>query len=231
MVNQKLVTFIKTVAFILGAIVLVVMGYLVGDGVRGKQQQQAITQTQESISQQSSSNTAQNGEGITQQGVKDFLIAYYTRKELSENRNRFKPFMTEGLYQAIVNEEEKPVNQAYKGYVVDEVFTDANIYIDSVKNEVLVTVKYNQVYLAKKNNYEQSTVKNNTDTIKLTYVKNNGNWLINQMEKMSLVKATNQTNMLGVQAKVEDEYGLTPENTANATETISSTTQETTTGE
>src|SRR5574340_137013 len=32
---------------------------------------------------------------ITQNDVKKFLVAYYTKKDLEENRNRYKPFMTE----------------------------------------------------------------------------------------------------------------------------------------
>ncbi|HEL1183892.1 TPA: hypothetical protein TVL29_000600, partial [Streptococcus equi subsp. zooepidemicus] len=39
--------------------------------------------------------------------VKKFLIAYYTKKDLEENRQRYKEYMTEGLYNATVSEENK----------------------------------------------------------------------------------------------------------------------------
>ncbi len=39
------------------------------------------------------------GTEITTAYVKDFLAAYFTKKDLGENRNRYLPFMTEAAYQ------------------------------------------------------------------------------------------------------------------------------------
>ncbi len=38
--------------------------------------------------------------------------------------------MTDSMYQETVQEEQKPVNQTYKGYVVDQAFESGSIYID-----------------------------------------------------------------------------------------------------
>lgn len=82
--------------------------------------------------------------------MRDFLISYYTKKDLEENRPRYKSFMTDGLYNSVIAEENKPVNQAYKGFVVDQVFESANIYIDATTDEVLAEVKYSNSVLQEK---------------------------------------------------------------------------------
>lgn len=126
--------------------------------------------------------------------IKDFLIAYYTKKDLEENRHRYKEYMTEGLYNATVSEENKAQNQAYKGYVVNYEFQDADIYIDQTHHRVICTVTYINDLLQKKHHKEgaQIGVVNHT-TIQLEYTRINGKDLINRMSTVLLTDSENPT--------------------------------------
>lgn len=187
MINQKIVKIIKSMIAIVVATIIFTLGYLLGDGLRMKEQKEH-TKVEQLTVEASAKQEAQ--QAISKAYVKEFLIALYTRKELEENRQRYKPFMTDGLYHATISEENKAVNQAYKGYIVDQVFDDANIYIDSDKKEIIVTVKYSSVLLAVKNDYSRQTNHTATETIKLTYVMTNQKPLFNTLEYMTLEKST-----------------------------------------
>ena len=52
------------------------------------------------------------------------------------------------MYNSIVADEEKAVNKAYQGYIVDWEYQDADMYINSDKLEVLVNVRYKNTTLA-----------------------------------------------------------------------------------
>lgn len=97
------------------------------------------------------SKQVEGGE-LTQEYIKPFLSAYFTKKDLGENRNRYLPFMTEAAYTQEVNTEEEPTNQTYKGYVVDTKLKSATIYIDSENNDVLAQVSYT------KRNYKRKMI-------------------------------------------------------------------------
>lgn len=58
--------------------------------------------------------------------------------------------MTEGLYNATISEEDKAQNKAYKGFVVNFEFQDANIYIDQVHKQVICEVTYTNDLLQKR---------------------------------------------------------------------------------
>lgn len=150
------------------------------------------SQTKESPKQTTTKKT--KTDDLTQKQVKDFLVAYYTKKDLEENRNRYKDYMTEGLFNATVSEENKAQNQAYKGFVVNYEFQDAAIYIDQTHNRVICTVTYTNDLLQKKNNKEgaQIGVINHT-TIQLEYTKVNGKYLVNQMSTVLLTDSANPT--------------------------------------
>lgn len=150
------------------------------------------SQTKESPKQTTTNKT--KTDDLTQKQVKDFLVAYYTKKDLEENRNRYKDYMTEGLFNATVSEENKAQNQAYKGFVVNYEFQDAAIYIDQTHDRVICTVTYTNDLLQKKNNKEgaQIGVINHT-TIQLEYTKVNGKYLVNQMSTVLLTDSANPT--------------------------------------
>lgn len=121
---------------------------------------------------------------LTYQEVKDFLSAYYTKKDLGTNRNRYKPFMTEALYTQEVSKEETPVSQTYKGYVVDFEFQEADIYINTKTNIAIVQVDYTNTLLEKKENYDkaQKNVRNQS-ILKLTYTRDDkGTFKLNAIQ-------------------------------------------------
>ncbi|MBY5034227.1 hypothetical protein K6V78_03945 [Streptococcus gallolyticus] len=132
------------------------------------------------------------GSEVTTAYVKDFLAAYFTKKDLGENRNRYLPFMTEAAYQQEVNSEEEPATQAYKGYVVDTKLKSATIYIDDVNHVALATVNYTQTQLQKKNDYTnaQKDVLS-TSTIRITYIKQDKKYLISHIEPILIVDTLN----------------------------------------
>lgn len=134
----------------------------------------------------------EEGTELTTAYVKDFLAAYFTKKDLGENRNRYLPFMTEAAYQQEVNSEEEPATQAYKGYVVDTKLKSATIYIDDVNHVALATVNYTQTQLQKKNDYTnaQKDVLSNS-TIRITYVKQDKKYLISHIEPILIVDTLN----------------------------------------
>ncbi|HEN9895007.1 TPA: hypothetical protein ACJRTK_001727 [Streptococcus agalactiae] len=164
------------------------------------------SQVKESPKQPTTKKTSTNT--ITQKQVKDFLVAYYTKKDLEENRNRYKDYMTEGLYNATVSEEKKSQNQAYKGFVVNYEFQEANIYIDQPHQRVICEVTYTNDLLQKKNNKDgaQIGVVNHT-TIQLAYTKLNGKNLINQMSTILLTDSANPSE------ETESYGAIAPSNT------------------
>lgn len=168
---------LKKLGVLAGVAILLVVAY--GLGARDKTVKQAA-QTPKVV------ETAKEAQ-LTQEVVKDFLVAYYTKKELEANRKLYKPFMTDSLYQQEISLEADPINQAYKGYVVDFKFQTADIYIDDTQLTALVKVHYTNTLLAEKGNYDkaQKDVVNEVD-VKLTYVKQNGKYLLNQKTPLVL---------------------------------------------
>ncbi|MEY8463115.1 hypothetical protein [Streptococcus merionis] len=173
---------------VMSGLALILVFFLgLGFGQMGKS-----SQSKETPKQTTTEKTKTNA--ITQKQVKDFLVAYYTKKDLEENRNRYKDYMTEGLYNAIVSEENKAQNQAYKGFVVNFEFQEANIYIDQAHQRVICEVTYTNDLLQKKDNKEgaQTGVVNHT-TLQLEYTTVNDNYLINQMSAILLTDSANPT--------------------------------------
>lgn len=128
------------------------------------------------------------GSELTPAYIEEFLTAYFTKKDLGENRNRYLPFMTEGAYQQEVNSEEEPATQAYKGYVVDTKLKSATIYIDRENHVALAQVSYTQTQLQKKNDYTnaQKDVLSNS-TIRISYIKQGNKYLVSQIEPILIV--------------------------------------------
>ncbi|MDN5469878.1 MAG: hypothetical protein L0I49_03065 [Lactococcus raffinolactis] len=184
MVNQSLVKIAKRV----GVGLLVVLSILIGMGIGsiGKVSPKDVSK----IVKQDKAKDKSSEIRLTEKDVKDFLIAYYTKKDLEENRPRYKPFMTDGLYNSETAEEDKPVNQAYKGFIVDQVFESANIYIDSTTDQVLAEVKYSNSVLQEKDS-NKNALKNqiNTATIRLSYNKVNNKFLVNDIKAIILADA------------------------------------------
>lgn len=189
MYNQKLIKLVKGLLFGAGAIFCILLGYSVA------QVQQNLSHTGQKQAQvkQKEEEKKQKKPSLSEKQVEDFLIAYYTKKDLEENRPRYKPFMTEAMYQGTVEEEDKPVNQTYKGYVVDQAFESASIYIDVEHKVALAQVHYTSTTLAEKDNRNSRGVTGATNvTIRLTYVEQDGKLLINNIEPIVLTEAKGQ---------------------------------------
>ena len=91
MYNQKLIKLAKGILIGACAVFCILVGYSVA------QVQQNFThngQKQEQIKQHKKEKE-QKQASLSEKQVKDFLIAYYTKKDLEENRPRYKPFMTD----------------------------------------------------------------------------------------------------------------------------------------
>lgn len=189
MYNQKLIKLAKGILIGAGAVFCILLGYSVA------QVQQNFThngQKQEQVKQHKKEKEPKQA-SLSEKQVKDFLIAYYTKKDLEENRPRYKPFMTESMYQEAIQEEQKPVNQTYKGYVVDQAFESGSIYIDKEHKIVLAQVQYTSTTLTEKDNRDSKGITGTTKvTIRLTYVEQDGKLLINNIEPIVLAEARGQ---------------------------------------
>ncbi|KXT75180.1 hypothetical protein STRDD10_00416 [Streptococcus sp. DD10] len=142
--------------------------------------------TQEpAVSVSSSTAEEKDGKQFNQELVHDFLVQYYTKTELTENRHRYKPFMTEGMYNSEVSEEEKELQLNTAGYTVDYKFDKADIYLDSENLTVIAEVSYLVTNLAKKNNYAQAEVDVSMKQIlRIRYKYENGQYLIDDKDEI-----------------------------------------------
>ena len=189
MYNQKLIKVVKGFLIGAGAVFCILLGHSVAQVqqhfTNNGQKQVQVKQKKEEKNQKEAS--------LSEKQVKDFLIAYYTKKDLEENRPRYKPFMTESMYQEAIQEEQKPVNQTYKGYVVDQAFESASIYIDVEHKVALAQVQYTSTTLTEKDNRDSKGITGTTKvTIRLTYVEQDGKLLINNIEPIILTEARGQ---------------------------------------
>ncbi|MCO8259811.1 hypothetical protein [Enterococcus faecalis] len=144
----------------------------------GEKKQRSIPHKQEKIEQK---------QELTGDTVNKFLIAFYTKKDLGENRNRYEPLVTTGMYNELVAEEKQPVNQAYKGYVVNQVLESAKIYINTENKEAICEVTYKNTQRTKINN-DKGALKNqsNREAIKLTFIEQGKQYLVDKMDSVTL---------------------------------------------
>lgn len=186
MIDLKKLKALKIIGYVFLVIVAVVVGVGIGQSLSGGQ-----TKTTKTEAKQESTETA-----LTQEQVEDFLISYFTKKDLGENRNRYKEYMTDGLYQQEVAKEEKPTSQTYKGFVVDFAYKSSEIFINQEDLSVIVQVNYVNTLLDEKKNYDtaQKDVMNKL-TLRLTYVNDNGTLKVNKIESIIL---TDQSGDYGI---------------------------------
>lgn len=205
----------KAITAIIGVICLIV-GIACGMWIDGSNMPRQQATTVEEVSKTAESKS------LTAEKVKEFLLAYYTKKDVGENQERYKEFMTEQLYAQQVKLDESPVTQAYKGYVLNQVFDKATIYIDEENLSALVEVTYTNVQTTKRNNAEAGVKMSEKATIKLSYAKDKGKYLVNRIEPILLKKTTNNE---------KNTPSATPEVNAEPTEktTKAETTQQPTT--
>lgn len=161
--------------------VALVIALMIGFGIGSLGKQEAVKKIEKPKVAETKPST------LTEGRVKQFLIAYYTKKDLSENRNRYKPMMTEAMYKQATAQEDLPVNQAYKGYTINQVFDSSQIYIDNSNLTAICEVTYHNTQLKEKNSMKDA-LKNqsNTESIKLSFVKQGNDYLVNAIDGVML---------------------------------------------
>lgn len=185
--NKKIKTFKRvslTILIIFSILVVGGIGFTIG--MSGKQA--AIKQVQKP-------KVVADTKKLSDSTVNKFLIAYYTKKDLGENDNRYKPLMTEQMYNQSISDEKLPVNQAYKGYVIDQVFTKADIYVNQKDLTAICNVSYKNTQLSKLNSKEGALFDQpNKVTVRLTFVKQGKKYLVNNLEIITLVEPDGTTS-------------------------------------
>ncbi|QSR09928.1 MULTISPECIES: hypothetical protein [Lactococcus] len=174
----------KGIGLVIALIIVFFIGSSVGSFVTRNQEESKVK-----ISNQKAKQAEKKEDHtLSEENVSEFLTAFYTKKDLGENRNRYKPLMTEEAYTSQVSIEEEPVNQAYKGYVVDQAFEGAKIYIDAANKVAICVVEYSNTQLSVKGDYDKDkiTKQPNTDTIKISFTEEEGKYLVNNIAPVSL---------------------------------------------
>lgn len=187
MKNEEQISKLKRIIIAVGVVVLVLLAYGFGASQKSSNTKEKKTKV-ETVKKKEE-------EELTQSTVQEFLIAFYTKKDLEENRNRYKPLMTQNMYNQAINQENEPVSQTYKGFVVNYKFKNAEIYIDQENLTALAKVSYTNTLLAEKNNFEkaQRNVPNEA-TLKLTFRKEKGKLLVDKMDMVIMVLNTQGEN-------------------------------------
>lgn len=185
MLDLKKIKILKIVGWILLVILAALIGFSVG---------QASTKTKTKEKPKQKTTVASSSFNVKQKDVEEFLLNYYTKKDLGENRKRYKEYMTEGMYSQEVAKEDEPQNQTYKGFVVDFEYQGSEIYIDEKNHQVLAQVRYTNTLLDEKKNYD-SAVKDvqNETVLKLSYSEDNGKFKISKIETMALMDLPSST--------------------------------------
>lgn len=187
MIDTNKLTWYKRLFLVIGFMIVFLIG--LGFGQMGKTNQKQVT------TPKTTTKKVTAGSQLTEKWVKKFLIAYYTKKDLEENRNRYKEYMTEGMYNATISEEETAQNQAYKGYVVNFEFQSAQIYIDQTNEKVICYVNYTNDLLQEKDSSEGAqTDVSNTTIIQLTYSKVDKTYLVNNMSTLLITDSQDPTS-------------------------------------
>lgn len=196
MFDTQKIKILKIVGYVLVVILACTIGVGIGQGTSNNANK---AKTEKSTSTNSKSI-------ITQKQVKSFLLNYYTKKDLGENRQRYKEYMTDALYNQTVSMENEPQSQTYKGFVMDFEFKDAEIYIDEAHKQVIVQVDYVNTQLDEKKNYKtaQKDVMNKA-TQRLTYVDEKGKLKVNKMESIILTDSTEDYGTLDSSSSTETE--------------------------
>lgn len=205
MVDQFKVKMFKITLYVVGVIVIFLVGFGFGQiGHGSKQKDNAPKQVK-----------VTNKE-LSQKEVEKFLISYFTKKELGENDERYKSYVTAGLYDKLTELEKKSSQQAYKGYYVNYTYESSDIYINNKKNTALVVVNY--LYDSKKTLDSKELAQKGITakaTYKLTYSNSNGKFLVSDIVSQNIVDGDNLMLDTGFiqeeQTEKPDQTGQTEE--------------------
>ncbi|MBZ5983294.1 MULTISPECIES: hypothetical protein [Leuconostoc] len=160
--------------------------------------------------------------GLQVSDVKKFSLAYFTKKDLGENRNRYKAAMTDAMYTQSVSEEQTPANQAYKGMVINQVVTDETIYIDAKNQAAIVTVDYTNTQLVDPGNLKTALKgQPNERTVKLEFVKQGKHYVVNSIKWVSLSDGTESDDTTDSDDEDHDSSSQSSSSSASSQKTSS----------
>ncbi|HFI0539407.1 TPA: hypothetical protein ACGO3M_000506 [Streptococcus suis] len=179
MIDNQMETILRRVALIVVGIVILFFG--IGIGSIGKTTSNQIKSTTNDAKIATQSPTE-----LTREMVNDFLIAYYTKTDLGENQNRYKPFMTESMYQKELAKESEPAQLVYQGYIVNQEFQKAIIFIDEVNHLAYATVTYSNLQRQEKDSDVNAFSRTFETTLKLTYTIQDNKLLINDLSEVTI---------------------------------------------
>lgn len=180
MYNQKKINLYKKILLVLIGLVLVVVSSIGGFTVGNLSKDNKNTSTK-------NAKVEKKDSGLTLKTVDKFLLTYYTKKDLGENDNRIEPLVTDAMYNQIISDEKLPVNQAYKDYVIDQVYDSSEIYINQKDLTALCVVSYKNTQLTKLNSKDGAVIdQSNKVTVRLTFINQGGKYLINNIEAATL---------------------------------------------
>ncbi|HEL1733143.1 TPA: peptidylprolyl isomerase [Streptococcus suis] len=157
------------------------IGYTLGSQLTLHQATQQAEKNATSILEEKAQ--AEAAKTLTPELVTDFLIQYYTKAKLGENNNRIKSFMTDAAYSEELTKQELAVNQVNKEFIVDYIYEDATIFINSKDKEVIVEVSYNVTYLSEITGGQQyKNTQLEKATVKLSYSEVSEKLLVNHIQ-------------------------------------------------
>lgn len=180
MYNEKKIKLLKKMGVAIAALLLSLTAFAIGSKVGNSKKEVAVNEAKKA-------QKVEKPKGLTEDQVNDFLVKYYTRKDLGENRNRYKPLITDAMYTQSVTNEELPINQAYKGYTIDQVFTKSTNYIDQEHLTAICQVSYKNTQLQKLGTKKGALINQNNDaTVQLTFIKQGDKYLVNNIAPVVL---------------------------------------------
>lgn len=182
MVDIQKLKFEKKIVIILACFLLFTTGFLLGSNIGKKEPKQVKTEDKKSVNKEIKKE-------LTTKVVNDFLTAYYTKKDVGENRNRYEPLVSVAMFNELKAQEEQPINQAYKGYIVNQVFDRADIYVDTVKSTAVCLVNYTYTHRSEKNTDRNALLnQNETEAIKIEFLKEGKKFIVNKIDYVSLTE-------------------------------------------
>ncbi|WP_157456816.1 hypothetical protein [Carnobacterium maltaromaticum] len=182
MYNQKKILKFKKLGIVFVSIILLLAGFSVGFGMGAIKKKNTVAPVKKEV--------VEKENDLTSDTVSKFLVAYYTKKDLGENRNRYEPLITQAMLNELTAEENQPVNQAYKGYVVNQVLDSAEIYVNNEENTVICTVTYKNTQRVKQGTDDGALInQSNQEAIKLTFLKQGKQYLVNKLEPITVSSA------------------------------------------
>ncbi|MEX1446302.1 hypothetical protein [Enterococcus sp. C76] len=185
MYNEKRIQILKKAILIGVAAISIVFGFVLGQASPNMKENSEETKKAEKIEQQIQEMSDEKL--LETEDVETFLIAYFTKRDLGENRNRYKLLMTEAMYKQETSNEDLPINQAYKGYVINQVFDNATIYIDPLESVAIAQVQYHNTQLLEKGTTKGALIDNKEEeTLKITFTKQGDKYLVNAIESVLL---------------------------------------------